>query len=687
MNRNLNLNHLNEAQRTAVTTVDGPLLVLAGAGSGKTRVIVERALYLMQVHAVKPSEILAVTFTNKAAHEMRQRIARRVGGDYSDQMAICTFHAFGLSFLRAEFAATRKRFSMIDRSDQIGAVREILRTLRASGREFDPAAIVSRISLRKNQLIGMRLKDAQVAKESGEADDEYKRMTDEVLPKYQELLEAWAAFDFDDLLLKPLLLMREDPECAKRWAARYRYVMVDEYQDSNLAQFELVRQLTSGYGNLCVVGDDDQSIYAWRGASPRNILEFDRIYPHARIVTLDYNYRSTQPILDQANRLISRNQRRRTKMLRAVTAGGDPVEYHQFESPEDEAEWVVGQIQRIEGGRAADTAILYRSNLQARPFEEKLREKQVPYCVVGGVAFFDNKEVKDYLGYLRVLQNPHDDLSLRRILNVPARGIGPATVQRIEQVAFQQHTSFYRAIRHLVEQDDLSPSIATALMGFLELFESLRRMLRDQPPMDVAKQLLVRSGLKDYLRQSGMRPEAIRRREGNLDLLLQGIETYLSRSADRDLQSYVDLLLFDAIERDRDDPDASVRLMTLHSAKGLEFKTVFLVGWEDGILPHRRSLPAESRITDAVAGDIDEERRLAYVGLTRARERAVISRAKCRVRFGKEARTTPSRFLDELDPSTMLVKDWSLPQDESQRQQVAKRELSKIFELLGDDMI
>jgi DNA helicase-2/ATP-dependent DNA helicase PcrA len=637
------IDRLNPEQRRAVLATEGPLLVLAGAGSGKTRVVTTRVAHLLS-RGVASERILAVTFTNKAADEMRERV-QRMAGSAAQGVILSTFHSLGLELLREEAARRRRRsfFAILDQGDQVGVVREILRRLSA-GRSLDAWALLERISRYKNAFLTPR--------DLPEPKDEYDEVAAQVYPAYLDALRAQSARDFDDLICEPVRLLERDAAARQHWQERFRYLHVDEYQDTSPAQLRLVALLAGARQNLCVVGDDDQSIYGWRGADVRNILEFTTHFPNAQVVKLEENYRSTRVILDAANGVIAKNEARLGKRLRTARSGGDLIQSVVTPTAEEEAAFLVREIKALlaEGRQPRDLAVLFRAANVSRPFEEALREAEIPFRVVGGSQFYARKEVKDALAYLRVLVEPRDELSLRRILNYPARGIGPVTVEAATRLAEERHVSFASALA-LLPGDSGG---ARVVRDFLALLAQSRKAARGLPLAQVAAELFEKVGLRQDLAEASSTGEAAQRRWGGVLDLLRSVGRFEERRSKAELPHYLQLLALRNADEDAAEPSASsdaVTLSTLHGAKGLEFPVVFLVAFEEDILPHLRTL--QSRAPDAIPGDLSEERRLCYVGITRARDRLYLTRAATRSQRGSAAQRTPSRFLADI-PGELL---------------------------------
>jgi DNA helicase-2/ATP-dependent DNA helicase PcrA len=637
---------LNEAQQAAVDHRQGPLLILAGAGSGKTRVLTHRIAALLR-EGVRPEAILAVSFTNKAADEMRERMQALCGKARSEALVLSTFHSFGVRFVHEEkfTLGLGKRFVIFDQGDSMGVVKDILRHMRDSGaaRRLDPAAIQARVSKWKNE--GLLPADVP------ESDFEYDDIARDVYPDYVARLHAMRALDFDDLLLAPVRLLRENEAVREKWRTRFRHVMVDEFQDTSVVQLELVKLLVNALGNVCVVGDDDQSIYGWRGAQVGNILDFDRHFKGTRIVKLEDNYRSCSPILDVANAAIAQSgERRHGKVLRAARGGGDPVRLCVTTDAQAEAKLVVGELRELhENGRPYDDmAVLYRSNLQARLLEEELRAQAVPYQLYGGTQFFDRKEVKDAAGYLRAVVNFADDISLRRIVNYPARGIGTKTIERLDAFAESQHCSFGQALSRADEVPAVPAEARTAIAGLLGLLrESSAALEKGTSLVQIARRIFDSVDLRGDLSAAADGGPQGAHRYRNVEYLLTWLERYENKEA-REARSLQNFLERVTLRGDPQDAEAGqgVVLSTLHAAKGLEFAVVFLIGCVEGQLPHSRT--TDPKITESSPTDVEEERRLFYVGVTRARDRLYLTRPEARQFRGERQKLTPSRFLDGL---------------------------------------
>ena len=628
------LDKLNPQQREAVEATEGPLLILAGAGSGKTRVITYRIAYLLDHCGVPAENILAVTFTNKASEEMRNRVEKLVSlPGLPVKPWVSTFHSFCVRILRQDGPriGLRRDFSIYDEADQLAVVKSCLRQLGLTERELQARAVLSRISYAKNHGRGPETFYQNAA-------DPLAEKVAVVYEHYTKALKQASAVDFDDLLLEAVRLLREEADVALKYNERYRYILVDEYQDTNRTQYDLVRLLTQKHQNLCVVGDEDQSIYSWRGADIRNIIEFETDYPQARIIRLEQNYRSTQYILDAALAVVANNLYRKGKELRTERGGGAKVGFYQGLDGENESLYVADWIARRRSDRPEEQiAILYRTNAQSRLYEEALRRYGLKYHVVGGISFYERAEVKDLLAYLKAAQNPQNSVSLLRIINSPPRGIGPTTVRKLEEMALEGGIPAWEMLGRAVEEKLFGPRALAALQSFHDLMEDLRRMVSESTAPEILRTILDRTHYTKILQEEGT-PEADGRIE-NIEELLNAATDSVERG--ENLPEFLDhaALVSDA---DSYDEHAPLTLMTLHSAKGLEFPVVFLVGMEEGLLPHSRSL--------LNAQALEEERRLCYVGMTRAEEILILTQALSRRHYGNQMEdvTRPSRFLSEI---------------------------------------
>jgi ATP-dependent DNA helicase UvrD/PcrA len=655
------LDSLNPEQREAVLHIQGPLLILAGAGSGKTRVIASRIAYLVGDGHARPDEVLAVTFTNKAAEEMRTRVETLLGADCS-RMWVSTFHSLCARLLRREAPAIglSRDFVIYDSSDQLTVVKQALKALQVDDSFIQPRAALSRISQAKNRMegpdvvagaAGWNPRDEQIAK---------------VYTYYLSALKQSNALDFDDLLLKTVELFEQSERVRVKYSTQFRFVMVDEYQDTNRPQYLLIRRLAELHRNLCVVGDPDQSIYKWRGADLRNIVDFEHDFPDAAVVKLERNYRSTQIILDAASAVIRQNRNRKDKHLWTDRAGGDRIVYYRGNDELEEADFITRTARAaLRGDRdatvgSATVAVLYRTNAQSRAIEDALMREGLAYKVIGGVRFYERKEVKDALAYMRLVINPHDDVSLRRVINVPARGIGKGVMEAVESVsaaggadlpllgaglqpALSADSLWARIVRGLAERA-FPARAAASLTVFRDLIVALTEVARLEPVSIAIGKMLDRSGYLQDLRAE--RSEDAEGRVENLAELVSAAREYEGRELEPSLGGFVDRLsLLSDADEEQGSREARVWLMTLHSAKGLEFPTVVLAGLEEGLFPHSRSRDDEE--------ELEEERRLCYVGMTRARATLVLTGAARRRIFGEYQSSEPSRFIDEV-PAELL---------------------------------
>jgi DNA helicase-2/ATP-dependent DNA helicase PcrA len=639
------LEGLNPEQREAVLHTEGPLLVLAGAGSGKTRVLTQRIAWLIGNLGIAPEAILAVTFTNKAAGEMRERVHKLLAGG-ADGLWLATFHSICVRILRRDIShlGYPRSFSIYDEADSLGAVKEALRRHGIDPKAEDPRRLRWRIDQWKNAGVLPAQAEAQ-------AEDLEAARAAQVYATYQRLLNEAGALDFNDLLLCTVQLFERFPEVLGWYRRRFQYVLVDEYQDTNRVQYQLIHQLAGEHRNLCVVGDPDQSIYAWRGADVRNILDFERDYPDAHVVKLERNYRSTRPILEGASGVVAHNRARRERGLFTEREGGAPIRLFEAQDDREEASFVVREIlaaTRGEGRKYGDFAIFYRTNAQSRVFEERLLEYAVPYVVIGGVRFYDRAEVKDALAYLRLILQPQDSAALRRVLNKPARGLGKTTLERAEHEAEAQGVPLIEGLRRFAQSEG-GARVAAKVSHFLELLESLAGEIRTASPAQALARVLDRSGYLAELEREGG-PEAEGRLE-NLRELIAAAEDFERANAEirdetrSELELFLDQVALVSDLDEYDKRDDVVSLMTVHSAKGLEYPGVYLSGMEEGVFPHSNSLRDEA--------SLEEERRLCYVGMTRAMERLTISCAQQRLRFGTRSYGMPSRFLREIPPDVV----------------------------------
>ncbi|MFH1011323.1 MAG: UvrD-helicase domain-containing protein [bacterium] len=636
------LSTLNEAQQTAVAAPVRPLLVLAGAGTGKTRALTARVAYLIAEKGANPESLLALTFTNKAADELRERLSGLMGEGRALPWA-GTFHSFCARLLRefGEVLGYERSFSIYDTDDSERVLAAVLRQRGIARDELSPALLRNWLSAKKNGR-----------EPPSEKRHPFHRLLPEILDEYNGLLRQSQAMDFDDLLRLPIELFDAHPDILEKVQKRYRHVLVDEYQDTNRLQYELVRRLAQVHRSLFVVGDDDQSIYGWRGADLRNILEFERDFPDTIVCRLEQNYRSTEAILHVANDVIARNRARKEKRIWTSQKGGDRPVLRVCRTDLDEAQEVVGEIfhlARKQGIPWCAFAVLYRTNAQSRPFEEALLAQMIPYHLVGAIRFYERKEIKDALSYLRVIANPSDELSLRRLFGAPSRGIGPKTILRLEQAARQWGCTLWETLSRLEEVPDLTPAAKIRLNATQDLIDSFRRRTAALSVSELIAELMVASGLRAQLQQEGT--QEAQERLDNLDQLVAGAEERCRANPAMTLDDFLqEIALISDVDDWRDRAEA-VTLMTLHTAKGLEFPYVFLVGLQEGLFPHERSGNSEA--------EIEEERRLFYVGVTRARKRLYLTYATQRWQRGKISQAEPSRFLREIHPENL--QGWTLP--------------------------
>ena len=643
---------LNPEQESAVRTTEGPLLILAGAGTGKTRVIIARVAYLL-AQGVDPGCVLAVTFTNKAAEEMRERLEGIVEKAQAKKVTMSTFHALCVRILRMDIERLgyKKNFSIYDEGDQMGMLKKIITRTAAKDEKLDPNVAKNLISKAKNN--GWR--------EASPGDEQ--SLVGAVFARYQAELKTLNAVDFDDLLLLTVKLLAEHAEVRERWHRKFRYLMVDEFQDTNRLQLELVTMIAkpppglAGAGghspNVCVVGDDDQSIYGWRGAEVSNILEFEAHFPNPTVVKLEQNYRSTNAILNTANKLIKNNPRRRPKQLWSARGDGSKVRVVQMSDDRQEAEFIsneIAQRQVTEHAKWEDFAILFRMNAQARLIETNLRALKIPYRVIGGKSFFDRREIKDLLAYASCLLNTDDDVSLLRIVNTPARGISATTIERATELSARKRCSVFAALRDPEFHAELTTRAAAAIGAFAELLDGFETRL-NQPLADhaaILRELIAKVGYVDDLRRTCKTPEESLGRENNVNEMMKSFDVYQARSSDG-LRGFLDEMLL-RVEREEDDEGegSGVTLITLHAAKGLEFPHVYLIGLEEGLLPHDRS---------KVEGTVDEERRLLYVGITRAQESLALTWCRSRIKYGSAMPGHASSFIKELPPEWIEHRD------------------------------
>ena len=648
---------LNPSQQAAVEHLAGPMLVLAGAGSGKTRVVTHRIARLIE-RGTPARSILAVTFTNKAAAEMRERVVALIDRKVAKELAVSTFHRFGLDVLGAETRALGLRgtaFAIFDQADQTGVIREILRDMKL-GKNYDVAAILARISNAKNAFL--TAEEWEEAQRNGKGVDDYDEVSMLVYPRYQAALRSFQAYDFDDLICEVVRLFQRRPDVLARWQTRFRQVIVDEYQDTNRAQLELTRLIGGEHRNVMVVGDDDQSIYAWRGADVRNILDFEEHFPGAKVVKLEHNYRSVRGVLDVANAVLAKGTgRRHGKTLIATRESDERIQVVIAADPEVEASCVAAEIQRLlerEAVRPREIAVLYRSNQQAVPIEAALKERGIPIRTIGGQQFYERKEVKDLIAYLRVILNPGDEMALRRIINYPARGIGDVALERIATYATAHDLTLWAVVCRPHAVLDLPTVAMEGCRALVRLVEAMRLRLETFSPASVARAVVGEIGLKEDITAGSTSNQAAARRWGNIEGLLN-VFFRREEQGKGDRARFAEFLRLLALRQDNEEEEVADRitLSTVHGAKGLEWGHVFLIGLEEGLMPHARTI--DERATDATpdgdaATSLEEERRLFYVAVTRARDRLWLSRAKVRGQRGKPVPRTPSRFLLDIPP-------------------------------------
>lgn len=619
----MDLNLLNKEQKEAVLCTEGPLLILAGAGSGKTRVLTTKIAYLIEECGISPYNILAITFTNKAAKEMRDRIYMQIGAKAKGAQ-ISTFHSFGVRILTDHFEELgyQKNFVIMDSEDSTSIIKKILKNMDLDPKSYNPNAIRNQISNCKNEM--MSYKDYEKF-----AIGDYEKVVYQVFKEYETTLKNNNSVDFDDLLLLPIKLFKEHSEILSEYQERFQYVLIDEYQDTNETQYILSKMICAKYKNICCVGDEDQSIYSFRGANYRNILNFEKDYPNAKVIKLEQNYRSTTTILDAANDVIKHNKDRKDKALWSNNGKGDLIDYYRAYNGIDEAQYVTREIKKLSnsGVKYQDIAVLYRTNAQSHTVEEELLKDSIPYRIVGGVGFYSRKEIKDVLAYLRLIYNPKDNISLLRVINVPKRGIGNKTISNLIEKSNKENESIYNVITDGKEY------------AFKEMIEKLRMQSKDLTLTELVDRVLEVSGIKkEYEEEKSLEADI---RLENLEELKTVTRTFEEREGIVSLEDFLleVSLVTDVNEYDQD-PD-KVSLMTVHSVKGLEYDYVFIVGLEEGLFPHMNSLLSES--------ELEEERRLCYVAITRAKKKLFIVNARSRMIYGQESSNVASRFISEIN--------------------------------------
>lgn len=638
------LSALNKEQREAVLHVDGPLLVLAGAGSGKTRVLTHRIAYLISEKNVHPASILAITFTNKAAREMRERIDALVGR-FSDYIWVSTFHSMCVRMLRRDIEKIEygSNFVIFDYSDQQTLVKECLKELNINDKNFPPKSVLSAIGRAKDELI-----TPEKFTKMYQTDFRMSKVA-KIYELYQKKLKNNNALDFDDIIMHTIKLFTEHPEVLEYYQRKFKYILVDEYQDTNTAQYVLVSMLAKEHKNLCVVGDDDQSIYGWRGANIRNILDFEKDFKNTKVIKLEQNYRSTKTILEAANSVIKNNHGRKSKKLWTDNEEGDPISVSECINEHQEAHFIAGEIKRLrekENFKLRDFAVLYRINAMSRVIEEMFMKEGIAYKIFGGLKFYDRKEIKDIIAYLRVIQNPSDNISLKRIINEPKRGIGNTTLETAERYANEAEVSIFTVISNASKIPGLSRA-ASKLEDFASMINVLRTLKNTMTASEIIEEVIERTGIVRKYEEENT-PESETRIENIKELLSVALE-FEAQSEEKGLEEFLEHISLVTDVDEMDDESDYVVLMTLHSAKGLEFPVVFMPGLEEGVFPGYRSMLSED--------ELEEERRLCYVGITRARKKLYITHTFTRTLFGNTTHNRASRFLDEIPDKYTCAED------------------------------
>lgn len=634
---------MNPEQERAVKTTEGPLLIMAGAGSGKTRVLTHRIAYLIVEKEVNPRNVLAITFTNKAAREMRERIDGLLGPGMGERMWVSTFHSMCVRILRRNIdqLGYAKSFSILDTADQLTAIKNVLKELNLDPKQYEPRTMLNAISDAKNECINDQQYRAQI-----NTQNPYERTIADVYEAYEKKLRQNQSLDFDDLIMKTLELFKKIPSVLSYYQSQFQYIHVDEYQDTNNAQYQLVRLLAEKFENICVVGDSDQSIYRWRGADIGNILSFEKDYKDANVILLEQNYRSTKTVLNAANDVIQQNASRYDKRLRTDNPEGDPIYVYKANNEKDEAQFVVRQIlqlQKEEGLSLDQFAVLYRTNAQSRVIEEHLVMSNIDYTIVGGTKFYDRKEIKDLLAYLRLIANPEDDLALSRVINEPKRGIGATSFEKMATFAIQQDRSIFDSLQE-VDFMGLTARATNEAVKFREMIDRFIQLQEVSPVSELVEKVLEETGYRDVLKKDKS-IEAQSRLE-NIDEFLSVTQAFEARAenSDKSLVAFLtDLALIadiDALDEEDNKDAEKVVLMTMHGAKGLEYPVVFIIGMEENVFPHARTLHD--------AEEMEEERRLAYVGITRAERKLYLTSARFRMLFGRSSYNEPSRFIGEI---------------------------------------
>ena len=663
---------LNERQQEAVQYISGPLLVLAGAGSGKTSVITQKIAYLIDKCGLRGRNIVAVTFTNKAAREMKERVGKLVDSSAARGLTVSTFHNLGMNIIRKEYKTLgfKPGFSIFDQQDARALIVELMHKQLSDG-EDSVDFVQSTISNWKNDMVTPQLAMDRVR-------NEQDAMAARVYSAYTRTLKAYNAVDFDDLILLPVQLFQNHPDVLKRWQEKIHYLLVDEYQDTNSSQYLLVKQLVGERGKLTVVGDDDQSIYAWRGARPENLAQLQKDYPALRLVKLEQNYRSTSRILRAANVLIANNPHVFEKQLWSQMGEGEELRIVRCRNEDSEAERVATEIltHRLKHDTHwRDYAILYRGNFQSRLLEMKLQHHQIPYKISGGTSFFARAEVKDMMAYLRLLVNPDDDNAFLRIVNVPRREIGASTLEKLGNYANERHISLFAACDELGLESVMDKRHLNKLREFTHWMDTLASN-SDHEPMKAVHQLVAESGYEGWLYHQAKSDSVAEKRMGNIHFLIGSIQQTLERTdEDASLEDAITrLILRDMLERqEEEEDDDKVQLLTLHASKGLEYPYVFMIGMEEDLLPHRTSIEEDN---------IEEERRLTYVGITRARKRLVMTLSATRKQYGETIDTTPSRFLDELPQDDLIYEGWEQRTTDEQRHAHGAETIRNLLDIL-----
>jgi ATP-dependent DNA helicase Rep len=674
----LSLPQLNDKQREALLSTQGPLLVLAGAGSGKTSVITRKMVYLIKEKEIPARHIVAVTFTNKAAREMKQRVSKLAGSNATQGLTVSTFHNFGLNFIRREYKklGMKSNFTIFDDQDSLALLKDL---------GFKEAESDKQLLFRLQQQISAWKNDLILPEQAiNQAKDQEQLIFSKVYEKYARSMKAYNAVDFDDLILIPTLLLRDNPEVREKWQNKIRYLLVDEYQDTNTSQYELIKHLVGQFGNFTVVGDDDQSIYSWRGARPENLDQLAKDYPHLQVIKLEQNYRSYGRILKAANVLIDNNPHAFVKKLWSDKPYGDPLRVVTCPNEDAEAEKVVTEIVsrkvRTKNGRYSDFAILYRGNHQAKVFERTLIANNVPYKISGSTSFFSRAEIKDIMAYLRLLTNPDDDNAFLRIANTPRRGIGPTTLEQLGSYAQMRHISLFTACHEIGLEQHLQGKGLENVRRFSDLISRSADNAERGDSVGVIHDLVARIGYHSWLHETSSTPKAAEYRWNNIQELLGWVEKGIDDNENDPnpfAAAVANLMLRDMLDRNEKEEEESneVQLMTLHAAKGLEFNHVYLVGMEEEFLPHKSSIEND---------DIEEERRLAYVGITRAQRTLTFTLCKKRSKYGEVMTCEPSRFLEELPQDDL---DWDAkrkPLSEEEQEQLATDNLSMLKSLFSE---